>query len=157
MLKVILTFVVLLALSSAASLDSDEDSTTIVPDTCLNEDELWATDNLHAYYFCWDGVPILTECNEGYYFVRNATDSGCIPAKLMNPNCVNLDITVGPCTGINLLQPQTSQNLNNFWLCTEEGADPVELTCVDDLVFVKQDGYLGCFDWQTFRSVRGCN
>ncbi|EDW16581.2 uncharacterized protein Dmoj_GI10606 [Drosophila mojavensis] len=143
-------------LSCAASLYLDEVSTTTVPATCLFEDEMWGDEDIRKFYFCFDNVPILSECEEGYYFVKNATDSGCLPAKLMNPACVNLDVTVGPCTGNNLLQPQVSEVLTNFWLCREEGAAPVELTCPEDQVFIKQDGYLGCFDWQTYRSVRGC-
>ncbi|XP_030573348.1 uncharacterized protein LOC115771674 [Drosophila novamexicana] len=161
---VFLIFLGLLALSSATNLyteaeesTSDPTDTTTAPEVCLYERQPWATVNPSQYYICVDNKPKITNCNEGYYFVKNATLSGCIPAKKMDPNCVNLDVTVGPCTGINLKQPQASQVLTNFWLCTEENAAPVELTCLDDKAFVKQEGYLGCFDWALWRALRGCN
>ncbi|EDV90630.1 GH14073 [Drosophila grimshawi] len=130
---------------------------TTVPAKCLYQSMTWAAEDLRKYYWCLNDKPRLSTCKEDYYYVNNATVSGCIPAAKMNPACVNLDIAVGPCEGINLKQPQASYILTNFWLCTEAGAEPVELTCVEDKAFIKQDGYLGCFDWATWRSLRSCN
>lgn len=127
-----------------------------VPEVCLYQSQTWGVPNVGKFNFCVDGKPKLTECNENSYYVRNETLNGCVPAAKMDPNCVNLDVNVGDCTGINLKQPQPSDTLTNFYLCTAENQDPVELTCLDDKAFLKEKGYLGCFDWTFWRELREC-
>ncbi|XP_034486955.1 uncharacterized protein LOC117791342 [Drosophila innubila] len=129
---------------------------TTKPGECLYPTRAWGVPDLREFAFCKDGVAQVTQCNEDEYYVSNDLVSGCLPADKMDPQCVNLDITVGPCTGKNLLQPQPSETLTNFWFCEKEGAEPVECTCEQNKAFLKQGGYLGCFEWPEWRKLRGC-
>ncbi|KAH8417775.1 hypothetical protein KR222_005749, partial [Zaprionus bogoriensis] len=123
---------------------------------CHFETQTWGIPNVNDFGFCLNGRARYTQCNENHYYVDNEEMSGCIPVESMDPNCVNSDVTVGACTGINLKQPQESEVLTNFWLCTAENAEPIELSCLDDKAFLNKDGYLGCFDWTWWRELRGC-
>ncbi|KAM8706237.1 hypothetical protein ACLKA7_010503 [Drosophila subpalustris] len=126
------------------------------PGKCVYATQAWGVPDVRQLAFCLDGQERLTECNEDEYFVSNDEISGCVPADIISPNCVNLDVTVGPCTGINLKQLQISESLTGFWFCEEEGAAPVELFCENGKAFLKQDGYMGCFEWTQWRKLRGC-
>ncbi|KAL7728770.1 hypothetical protein ACLKA6_004134 [Drosophila palustris] len=126
------------------------------PGKCVYATQAWGVPNVRQLAFCLDGQERVTECNEDEYFVSNDKISGCVPADIISPNCVNLDVTVGPCTGSNLKQPQISESLTGFWFCEEEGAAPVELSCGTGKAFLKQDGYMGCFEWTQWRELRGC-
>ncbi|XP_011195451.2 uncharacterized protein LOC105220700 [Zeugodacus cucurbitae] len=124
---------------------------------CKYQDELWGAEDGTTFYFCEKDTnsAVLQTCPEETFFVRNATLTGCIPNALMDPNCVST-IEVGPCSGINLKQPQSSSEPTKFYLCTSEGATPLLLDCPEGKAFVKQDGYLGCFDWTEWRAIRNC-
>ncbi|XP_036325343.1 uncharacterized protein LOC118738513 [Rhagoletis pomonella] len=147
----------LLALTTAAIVpldDSDADESV----ACKYTDEVWGAEDGTKFYFCLpdNNTAILQSCPDNTFFVRNATVTGCIPNSLMDPNCVT-DVEVGACSGEDLKQPQPcSSNPNKFYLCTSEGAEPVLLNCPDGKAFVKQDGYLGCFDWSRWRELRQC-
>ncbi|KRF99859.1 uncharacterized protein Dwil_GK13748 [Drosophila willistoni] len=117
---------------------------------------MWGDEDIRYFYFCEDNEVLEDECDKGYYYVNNATVSGCIPGADMNPNCVNLDATAPECEGENLKQPQVCETLTNFYLCPKEGASATELTCTEDKAFANQDGYLGCFTWAEWRKVRDC-
>ncbi|XP_030371645.1 uncharacterized protein LOC115625631 [Scaptodrosophila lebanonensis] len=123
---------------------------------CLSENEAWADPDINQFNFCYNGEKQSLSCDKNTYFVNNGTVAGCIPADEMSPNCVNEDITVGPCEGANLYQPQPSKTIGNFWLCVEEGADPIELSCESGKAFVEKDGYMGCFEWDEWRTIRDC-
>lgn len=141
----------ILALAIAASLGTiASDATTV----CQSEDELWGGEDIRKFYFCLDGVVIEDECEEGHYFVNNATVSGCLPADLMNPSCVNKVTKEPACTDGTQFQPQPCSNLTNFYLCTSEGVQ--ELPCARGKAFVDAGGYLGCLSWTQWRSLRNC-
>ncbi|XP_014098371.3 uncharacterized protein [Bactrocera oleae] len=124
---------------------------------CLYQDELWGTVDGTKFYFCDKdtNTSIIQDCPDETFFVRNETLTGCIPVALMDPNCI-YNIEVGNCTGINVQQPQASSDPTKFYLCTSEGATPLLLPCADGKAFVKQNGYLGCFDWTEWRALRNC-
>uniref|UniRef100_A0A6P4EQZ9 Uncharacterized protein LOC108043301 n=2 Tax=Drosophila rhopaloa TaxID=1041015 RepID=A0A6P4EQZ9_DRORH len=150
MLKALVIFFGLLALSHAASVGTASNATEV----CQSEDELWGGEDIRKFYFCLDGKVITDECDSGSYFVNNATVCGCLTSDLMKPSCVNMDIKVPDCTGASKMQPQACDDVASFYLCTSEGAK--ELPCPDGKAFVDQDGYLGCFDWSEWRSLRNC-
>ncbi|XP_053952128.1 uncharacterized protein LOC128859283 [Anastrepha ludens] len=133
--------------------DAEVEATT----DCLYEDELWGTEDGTKFYYCLpdNSSAIIQSCPANTFFVRNETVTGCIPLSLMSSNCV-YNATVGSCTGENLKQPQPNLAPNKFYLCTSEGATPLALSCADGKAFVKQDGYLGCFDWSVWRQLRQC-
>ncbi|XP_017079644.1 uncharacterized protein LOC108113562 [Drosophila eugracilis] len=150
MLKALLIFFGLLALTSAASVGTASNVTEV----CQSEDELWGGEDIRKFYFCLNDKVIADECDSGYYFVNNATICGCLPAAQMNPSCVNLDAAKPDCTGISKTQPQPSADVASFYLCANDTA--TELACPDGKAFVNQDGYLGCFVWTQWRSLRNC-
>ncbi|KAH8283930.1 hypothetical protein KR054_005430, partial [Drosophila jambulina] len=151
-LTALMIFFGLLALAIAASLGPlGSDVTTV----CQSEDELWGDEDIRNFYFCVDGEVIADHCEEGYYFVNNATVSGCLPEDLMNPSCVNSVAKVPACTDGTQFQPQPASNLTNFYVCTNEGVK--ELPCASGKAFVDAGGYLGCFPWTQWRSLRNCS
>lgn len=146
----LIIFFGILTLGYAASVGTASDASEV----CQSQDELWGGEDIRKFYFCLDGKVIADECDSGYYFVNNATISGCLPSDLMKPSCVNLDTKVPDCTGTSKLQPQAADDVASFYLCTSEGA--TLLPCPDGKAFVSQDGYLGCFAWSEWRSLRNC-
>ncbi|XP_037954543.1 uncharacterized protein LOC119685514 [Teleopsis dalmanni] len=144
----------LLALCAAAVIYVDAQAQV---EGCLYENELWGSEDGTKFYFCLPGTNTAIEqsCAPNTFFVKNDTVSGCIPATSMDPNCVNLE-PVGSCVGDNLNQPQPSSDPTKYYLCTSENATPLQLQCPDNKAFVKQDGYLGCFEWSTWRDIRDC-
>ncbi|KAH8375941.1 hypothetical protein KR200_010312, partial [Drosophila serrata] len=147
----LMIFFGLLALVFAASLGTTGSDVTTV---CQSEDELWGSEDIRKFYFCLDGDVIADQCDEGYYFVNNATVSGCLREDLMNPSCVNSVAKVPTCTDGTQYQPQRAANLTNFYVCTSEGV--LELPCAENKAFVDVGGYLGCFPWSQWRSLRNC-
>ncbi|CAD6994207.1 uncharacterized protein LOC101460500 [Ceratitis capitata] len=150
MIKVAILLACLVGLTVAQTTLSDES-------VCKYEDELWGADDGLKFYFCDSETktPVLQDCPDSTFFVRNETLTGCIPFSLMDPNCV-YTVAVGSCTGNNLKQPQPSSDPSKFYLCTAEGATPLLLPCTSGKAFVKQNGYLGCFDWADWRKLRNC-
>nr|AAL48729.1 RE16426p [Drosophila melanogaster] len=132
MLKALIIFFGILALGYAASVGTASDASEV----CQSQDELWGGEDIRKFYFCLDGKVIADECDSGYYFVNNATISGCLPSDLMKPSCVNLDTKVPDCTGTSKLQPQAADDVASFYLCTSEGA--TLLSCPDGKAFVSR-------------------
>ncbi|EDW27990.1 GL27267 [Drosophila persimilis] len=147
----LLIFLGLLGVCWSASLVG----TTGDQEACLYEDEIWGGEDIRKFYFCISGEVYEDTCDTDYYFVRNATYSGCLPAALMNPQCVNLDAVEPDCEGISAEQPQPTDLLNQYYLCTDDGVK--QLSCGEDKAFINQDGYLGCFPWTQWRTLRNCS
>ncbi|KAI8046739.1 uncharacterized protein LOC128256941 [Drosophila gunungcola] len=150
MLKALVIFFGLLALSHAASVGTASNATEV----CQSEDEMWGGEDIRKFYFCLDGKVITDECDDGYYYVNNATISGCLPSEMMQASCVNLDIKVPDCSEASKMRPQACDDVASFYLCTSEGAK--KLPCPEGKAFIDQDGYLGCFKWSVWRSLRNC-
>ncbi|XP_022212613.2 uncharacterized protein LOC111067671 [Drosophila obscura] len=146
MQKTLLIFLGVLAVCWSASVVEQQ--------ACQSQDELWGGEDIRKFYFCINDQVIEDECDTGYYFVNNATYSGCLPAKLLNPQCVNLDAVEPDCKGLSAEQPQPCDTLTNFYLCTADGV--TKMSCADNKAFVNQDGYLGCFPWAEWRLLRNC-
>ncbi|EDW45148.1 GM10166 [Drosophila sechellia] len=116
MLKAVIIFFGILALGYAASVGT-------ASEVCQSEDELWGGEDIRKFYFCLDGKVITDECDSGYYFVNNATFTGCLPADLMKPSCVNLNTKVLDCTRDPArCTPGSPDDVASFYLCTAEGA-----------------------------------
>ncbi|XP_067630595.1 uncharacterized protein [Eurosta solidaginis] len=151
----LLSCLVVIATAAIIPLNGSSAANTTI---CKYQDQLWGSEDGTRFYFCLtiNNTAIEQKCPEETFFVRNATLTGCVPNDMMNPNCVN-NVVVGDCTGLNLQQPQPSTDPDKFYLCPSEGATPLLLSCAAGKGFIKQDGYLGCFNWTQWRVLRQCN
>ena len=153
MVKAALLLAALLTLSPALVLSFNQ------VEGCRYKDGMWGSEDGTKFYFCLPGTDTAIEqsCRKNTFFVNNAKVTGCIPLKMVDPNCVyQSDVEPQPCKGVNLIQPQPSSVPTNYYVCVAEGATPVKLTCPAGKAFVKQDGYLGCFEWKQWRKIRNC-
>ncbi|KAM7360142.1 uncharacterized protein ACRADG_003600 [Cochliomyia hominivorax] len=154
MIKVTLILGAILVLCSAAVIKTVDNSNIV--EGCVSETEIWGSEDGTKFYFCiGDNQALEQTCEPGTFFVKNATVSGCVPVGEVADNCI-YHVKVEPCEGENVVMPQVHPEPTKYYLCLNEGAEPLALTCPQNKAFLKQDGYLGCFEWKKWRSVRGC-
>lgn len=144
----------ILVLCTAAVIKTSEKHNLV--EGCKSETELWGSADGTKFYFCiGDNMAIEQSCDPDTFFVKNATVSGCVPLDEVADNCI-YHIEPQPCEGINIMQPQPHPDPSKYYMCPSAGAVLVVLPCPNDKAFVKQNGYLGCFEWTMWRTIRGC-
>lgn len=142
-----------MVLCSAAVIQTSDSG---VIEGCESETQLWGSPDGTKFRFCiGDDIALELPCDPNTFFVKNATVCGCIPLDQVADDCV-YHVSAPTCEGQNLKQPQPHQDPTKYWLCPSSGAKPVELSCPANKAFVNQNGYLGCFEWTQWRSIRGC-
>ncbi|KAH8408657.1 hypothetical protein KR215_009823 [Drosophila sulfurigaster] len=147
-------FLGLLALHQVACRFVDEDQ--IVSPPCVSQTDTWGSPALNEFHLCANNVTYTITCSPNFYYVSNSTVAGCIPAALMDPQCIDVHLQPPACTANNLWRMLRSNTLTGFYVCQSVDVKPELYPCPDGKKFAENDEYSGCFDWEMWRKVSGC-